>query len=227
MYRKYTLAIAFAALPSLVSAEPVYDPYSDAEPTLSAAVKTAVPFVGERRSITAGEELIVQRNVRKGEGVRLDELVTSPPKNTPFTLQSGDFLYRVRSKVALKACAITFTHDGLQPCLLDDNGDGLFDRAALNSMSKANPMDKPARYTKTSVQVPPATPGLTRSMIYQGLTSDGLKLSYREFSEDLARPAFSEDISVPLMKEFPQRFAVKGAIVTLFAVDALGSGLID
>ncbi|HTM95475.1 MAG TPA: hypothetical protein VL100_06640, partial [Croceibacterium sp.] len=91
-----------------------------------------------------------------------------------------------------------------------------------NYIRKAYPLARPVPYHRAKILLPPATPGLTRRLLYQGMAAGELKLSYREFTNDLARPAFEESLSVPLSAEFPQKVAAKGATLTIYKIDGLG-----
>jgi len=67
-----------------------------------------------------------------------------------------------------------------------------------------------------------APDNLRQMILYQGATSDTLRLSYREFRGDLARPAFTEELAVPITREFPQDIVVKNIRFRLFGLDGTG-----
>jgi hypothetical protein len=58
-------------------------------------------------------------------------------------------------------------------------------------------------------------------MLFQGATSDSLRFSYREFSNDMARPAFTEDLSIP-REPFPSMIMVKNLQLEVLAVSGMG-----
>lgn len=220
MKRQVVIAATIAVSPMPLAAQAI-DPFSDVIAATSQNISK--PAKGLQLTVSAGEAILDQRNVRSADGVRLDAPAVSPAKlAAQFVFVTGEQLYRVNTSKAFKACWTKLGSEGYPPCLIDDDGDGRFDRAASNSMRKAYPLATPVAYHRDTVFLPPVTAGLTRSILYQGATADGLKLSYREFSNDLARPAFSEDIIIPITKSFPQQFAVKGAVFTIFGIDGLG-----
>jgi hypothetical protein len=49
-----------------------------------------------------------------------------------------------------------------------------------------------------------------------------LRLSYREFSNDLARPAFTEELSFPVSDAFPQTIVWRNTKITLLGLDNEG-----
>jgi hypothetical protein len=54
------------------------------------------------------------------------------------------------------------------------------------------------------------------------MNGNALSLSYREFSDDMARPAFTEDLSVPMGATFPQPIVVKGQRFIVHKIDGTG-----
>ena len=82
-----------------------------------------------------------------------------------------------------------------QPCFKDTNNDGRFDKAyALNAFQALTYESNipPARYDISSADV---QEGFKYELIYQGISGNTIKLSYREFSNNMARPAFHQDLS--------------------------------
>jgi hypothetical protein len=49
-----------------------------------------------------------------------------------------------------------------------------------------------------------------------------LRLSYREFSNNMARPAFTEELTIPISKTYPQDVAVKLVKLRIHSIDGLG-----
>lgn len=118
------------------------------------------------------------------------------------------------TSVKLKACG-----DG--GCGLDDDGDGTFDRIAMDDTSTAIRLATPVAYDQRDI--PHIAEGNFRQIFsYMGATSDTLRLSYREFANDMARPAFTEELSLPLGKTFPQKIAFKDVRMTILSIDGMG-----
>lgn len=183
------------------------------------------PSLGLRKVVTAGDAILNQSNVSWVEAASIIGEYNSPLQiSNKFTLNSDNIFKAEISSAAFKACVTTPVGDrnGF-PCLLDDDGDGVFDRVAGSSISKAHPIGTPVAYRRLEpVPVPLLASGFTRTLLYQGVTAGTLTLGYREFKDDLARPAFDETLNIPLSNQFPQKFAVKGAIFTVYKIDGLG-----
>lgn len=82
-----------------------------------------------------------------------------------------------------------------QPCVQDTNGDGSFDRAStFNAYGVlVNGRDiPPAEYRLTNQTI---LDGFKYELIYQGVNNGVVRIAYREFTENLARPAFSQDLT--------------------------------
>lgn len=99
-------------------------------------------------------------------------------------------------------------------CLIDDNADGRFDRLDGRGIVRPIKLKSPVPYTKRigSVYSPSK---VTRRIIYLGGTATEAKFSYREFTEGgMARPAFTEDLSVPI-QAYPAPVTLKGVRFTI------------
>ena len=182
-----------------------------------------LPPVGERLHAAAGDALAESKPVIFSTGAALVEPVTAPAKvEAGLVLPVGAPMYEIGTSKAFKACAIGVQVRGWEPCLIDDDGDGTFDRMARNDIAKAYPLPARAAYKRLSMVDRPTTAGLRRVIVYQGAASDSLRLSYREFVDNLARDAFTEELTIPLAAGFPQQFAAKGITFTLYGLSPLG-----
>jgi hypothetical protein len=218
------LSIVFA----VVAAPPVAaisdDMFYDAMSAKTSRIM--IPEDREPRVVTAGDTMAEIGIRRTASGAILLEPVSTPPNMAQFQLPAGTKLYRVSTSKAFKACTLIVVVEGLSwpSCVIDDDGDGTFDRVARVSTTSAKPMPSKARYDQIGdIEIPtPSGPAFERKLIYQGMTSDGLKVSYREFSNDMARQAFTEDLVIPMTRDFPQQIAVKGLVFTIFEVTGMG-----
>lgn len=80
-------------------------------------------------------------------------------------------------------------------CLKDSDGDGHFERAyKMNAYG----------YLENGVDIPPVPyrvgdraikDGFKYELIYQGIDNGVVRIAYREYTENLARPAFSQDLT--------------------------------
>ena len=131
-------------------------------------------------------------------------------------LPAGAPLYQqIHSNAKYKACVPS------GPCGLDDDGDGNFDRIALDSAVRALTLESPAPYEIQEVGIR-SDKDFKQVVTYLGVTNGALRLSYREFINDLARPAFTEELTFPLEKSFPQEIAFKDVRILVLGVDGRG-----
>lgn len=84
------------------------------------------------------------------------------------------------------------------PCLKDSNGDNHFDRAysmnAFGMLINGRSIDG-IRYRVADQNI---QDGFKYELIYQGRDRDTVRIAYREYTDNLARPAFSQDLSYTL-----------------------------
>ena len=146
-----------------------------------------------------------------------DDLSVKLPLAT-LSLSSGDALVQEASKAKVKACDRRDGGSGL--CLLDDDGDGLFDRwTQADTFFAAKTLKVAAAYKVASVPLAGARGSFRSTLTFLGAADGSLRLSYREFSDDLARPAFTEDYVVPLGRTYPQIIAIKDVRFSVKAIE--------
>ena len=144
-------------------------------------------------------------------------------------LAEGSNLITIRQK-KLKACRQQtatiisgMTFGGWVDCLIDTNSDGLFDRVSFNEVAGAKDIEPPVPYTRGTI---PITGGSAQSfkqtITFLGKSGNDIRLSYREFSNELARPAFTEDLTLPVPTEFPQTMLVKDVKLTVLGIGSSG-----
>lgn len=111
--------------------------------------------------------------------------------------------------------------------MIDTNDDGAIDRVSFNDVGGAKDVIPPVHYELGPVQLgvnPRSGEGndFKKELVFTGATADTITITYREFVNDLARPAFTEQLTVPLTKTYPQRIAVKGHIFDIRGIDGMG-----
>ena len=179
--------------------------------------RSSVPEVGEQRTVSIGSAIHEYNEYVPVELAIPESEMRGGQWIIPIVIPEGTPLYPVETRAAFKACA----DFGNGACGLDDDGDGTFDRMARDSITAALRLRQPVRYTRTIVPLD-APNNLRQTILYQGAAGDSLRLSYREFRGDLARPAFTEELSVPITSQFPQDIVVKDIRFRLFRLDGVG-----
>jgi len=112
-------------------------------------------------------------------------------------------------------------------CLVDVDGKGSFNYAAFKNNTKLFPLLKPAKYAlipkgNTKVEVEDAS-DFKRVVLYNGLSKGTIKISFREFIKDMARPAFTQDVSYDLENDGTTVIAFKGLRIEVLS--AIGANI--
>lgn len=141
-------------------------------------------------------------------------------------INAGDVFMPVKSSSALKACrspSIDMFRQGLyNACLYDDDLNGVFDRFGGNEVQGGKKILPNGIPYKNAEFVEPTPDALKQVVIFLGSTRDSVRLSYREFVNDMARPAFTEEYTFPISGAYPQVIAFKGVRMTLSGIDGEG-----
>lgn len=173
------------------------------------------PSIGVEATAAPGDEFYSYSRRYKSSAVRLTGDTRIGILWGRRTLAAGTVLLPVESQAKLKACA-----DNTGPCLYDDDGDGTFDRWGEDQSTIAPKLKVKAPYESVTLQTV-QTDDQRYVLLFQGATSDALRFSYREFSGDMARPAFAEDLTV-VREPFPATIKLKGHIFELLSLDGMG-----
>lgn len=174
------------------------------------------PQVGVERTVTAGSAIFEKYRY---EVARLAFAQFDAVRGTltgDIRVSAGEPLHQVDSNARFKACMAS------GPCGLDDDGDGKFDRVSLDEVVGALKLKAPVPYELREVPIQSTNGNFRQIIIYLGANSDTLRLSYREFSNDMSRPAFTEELTFPISKSFPQKIAFKDIRATLLGIDGEG-----
>ena len=187
------------------------------------------PAAGEVRTEPVGGMIWQEYQFEGTDGVVIDGAVNANwGRAETVDLPAGSALVILRER-RLKACR-TVTHlrnIGTRiwsDCLFDLDDDGRFERVSYSSSGASKRIDPPVAFRREVVEMlgDAGAPNFRKELLYLGGDSTSLRLSYREFSNDIARPAFSEDLVVPLRENFPQDIAVKDLVITVFGIDGMG-----
>jgi hypothetical protein len=174
-----------------------------------------VPPVGTVQTVSVGTQIHQYNRTYTFDAVVPQERMKIAPLLIPLIVESGTPMFQVDTKVKLKACI----QGGA--CGLDDDGDGTFDRMAKDDIASAFKLKKKVAYRKERMTVDNPD-SLKQVILYSGATVDTLRLSYREFSNNMARPAFTEELIIPITAKFPQDVAVKAVKFRIHSIDGLG-----
>lgn len=181
------------------------------------------PNAGQSTTASIGNPIAENSIQEYSYGYILDEDSDLRIYFSTVTINKGTPLFHRSSDLGDEGClAKSLQHlerGEYQICYSDANADGIFDRARLSSEKKPSNLRNPVRYS--SLRIPQKE--FKRVWTYLGSTKDSLKISYREFVNDMARPAFTEEYSIPLGEKFPQKVRFKNIDMTVLGID--GSGI--
>lgn len=181
----------------------------------------SVPEIGSESVASVGSELFSISRVYTIDGAKLEGDTGPGSYLRGRAVSTGTELVPVQTKAAYKACVPeegTFDPDG--PCFLDDDGDGKFDRQSTNDYNVAQRLRTPVPYSRLPISIY-REDSFKRVFLFTGATVDSLRFSYREFSGGLARPAFTEELTIP-RTELPFMVQLKDIQFEVLGVDGMG-----
>ena len=184
------------------------------------------PQIGDESTAPIGGELLTEFRFRGVPGIVLEGDVSANWGSLEtVVLPTGTPLAIIREK-RTKACQ-SRTNIGWLNCVIDTDSDGRFDRVSFNDVAGAKDIIPPVPYHRgpVSMGVDPRFgegDNFKRVYVFTGVSGSTLTVSYREFVNDLARPAFTEALSIPLGANFPQRVSLKSHVFEILGVDGLG-----
>lgn len=119
---------------------------------------------------------------------------------------AGDMLMRRDSHTPL-LCFMTrntgvlgfFGDKNVVGCLVDTKGNQVFDQAMFKEYNAYFKLSSPTPYEVKVTETESESPDdFHVDILYQGMSKGEVKISYREFSRGIARPAFTQDVSYEL-----------------------------
>lgn len=102
-------------------------------------------------------------------------------------------------------------------CFVDDNSDDHFDRYRPSSGFIMFKLDRPLPYKRFDLSIDSG--GFKYELLYLGLSERTLRLSYREFTDNLARPAFQQDLTYTLADEGNTQISFRKLRIEVIAAD--------
>lgn len=191
------------------------------EPPVTVKLVT-FPNKGESTTAAAGDEIFAYSRLYTVEGAVLDDRAKAGNWLLQDWYEAGTRLVPVSSKAIFKACVpdpgTLNTYNGV--CFLDDDGDGTFDRSAADFVATATKLKTKVHYSRSPISVQ-RDDAFKFLLLYQGATADTFRFSYREFKNDMARAAFTEELTVP-REPLPMMMRLKGHTFQVNSASGLG-----
>lgn len=176
------------------------------------------PDIGERSTVNVGQTIIQDYDYyayKLPDFYHVEsavDVMVGPMMSVKVDPQTK--LFRVRGD---KFCIDNYGKD----CLYDSDGDGAFERASskpgyiLFDKELSSPI---SYYSASGKTVMADAGGYKRELIYQGRDGDTLRVAYREFVDNLARPAFSQDLTYPIDRENTSKIVFRDVIINVYEV---------
>lgn len=179
------------------------------------------PEIGIDNTVPAGGDIYSRIKLYTIQGAQIDIDTKAGDWLLEQPVSAGTKLIQVASSTKFKAC-VPFhnSFDARGPCFIDDDGDGKFDRHAKDNITIARRFKTVVPYSKIPVSVS-REDSFKSVILYQGANSDSIRFSYREFNNDMARSAFTEDIIIPREK-FPTMILIKNLQIEIKNVSGMG-----
>jgi hypothetical protein len=107
-------------------------------------------------------------------------------------------------------------------CFFDTDQDGLLDEYwVTGTVEAASRKVPPVQYTQMQT-TSNVGGGFRKDLLYQGIQADTLRISYREYVDDMARPAFQQDLTYNIEKGQPTTVVFQNVRMEVFAADNSG-----
>lgn len=200
----------------------------------SKVVEKIVPEVGVEASATVGSNVYERSKVLVYIKMAVPVAGQFPPQVRRNFLREElqdqlHIIARTDPNAAITACTQAIFYGSFNSCMFDDNKDGVFDSFMRDGRAegRAKPLKAGVPYRIIEGH-PIVTKGsISQTVTFLGSTADTLRLSYREFmasdaDSQMARPAFTEELTFPLSKKYPQEVAFKDVKMTVLGIDGTG-----
>jgi len=161
-----------------------------------------IPNIGEKASAPVGGVIYQQYRYISKTGYRLSDSLNARFKIGKIIVSAGDFLRKADIDGKTVYCTEKLAYYDLLAgptsivCFIDSKQSGTFDRitAAPGLIWLESELQTPVRYEK-SEQITQRSDSFKYELIYEGVSNKSLRLAYREYNNDFARPAFFQSVS--------------------------------
>ena len=166
-----------------------------------------IPEINQESSTDVGSTIYTEFDYQETETIKLTENVNSSladiPANTTFLAMTMD-------GVLVYSPYGTVNYPGI--LLSDQNEDGKLDRIKdISSMNSSWRNLQPEVAYEEAESIPTQSGGFKLELVYQGLTDNQIKVLYREYNNNIARPAFTQNVEYELDDNGEGLIAFKGA----------------
>jgi hypothetical protein len=205
-------------------------------------VPASTPHVGESPPLNAatdravGETIYERYDYSQLSGARLGAQAKVDSLNIHFIIPAGAFLpafgEQGQTKVFCTAdpiLHIPMSRNSSRICLQDRDGDGAFDHWTApegptdSRLGVWNTVNPPVRFDAAQgTSMATGGAGFRNELIYEGVSGNVVAILYREFVNDLARPAFQQDLHYTLEMPGPTEVSFRTVRLRIHSADNNG-----
>ncbi len=191
--------------------------------TSSVISKTGfIPTIGSKSTSSVGGVIFSQFSYLSKTGYRIEDGATIGVGLGRIVVSDGDFL--VKAQLDGKTIFCTEKPAYIDPlmgpqaaaCFIDADDDGRFESVKYRpgAVWFGKNIDTLLEYSKTE-SISPHKDSFKYELLYQGISKNTLKLSYREYKDDFARVAFFQDVTYDLGST-PATISFRSASIEVF-----------
>ena len=177
---------------------------------------------------SVGDVIYETFNFEQATGAKIQAPVKIEVLAANASLPDGTFLESFRDSAAAAYCTkelyliVTFSGPMSRVCLADMDHNGKFDSwKAPEGPPARKPWQKLTQEVAfvTEGETSAITRGFRNELLYQGIAGNVVSLLYREYLNDLARPAFQQDLSYTLSPGGPTEVSFRGTRIRIHSAD--------
>jgi len=195
-----------------------------ASPTQGSEFKSAIvarPSTGEVSVAPTGSIIFERFNAESGPAVKPSAGATKTEDMIyKLKIEAGETLAIVQDGKKVIACQYAVE---MPLCLIDRDLDGTFEAANAAGGLYPKKLKEPIPYQRGFTAMrPPSRDQFRQQLSFLGLSGSTLRLSYKEFLNDLARPAFTDEVTFNMPGTYPETIAYKDVVIEVLGINNAG-----
>lgn len=180
--------------------------------SLSRQVEGQDPEIGEKKTVSVGDVLFKKYKYNAATRAFISNGYVEDAALYQFRIPVGSYLVGAEFAGFPSYCTVGpvfYTWGkGYAACFRDSKKSGYFDEARLLGTLGVVPHDVKVPYEIKDIML--SGGGFKYELLYQGIENNSIKVSYREYVDSLARPAFQQDVTYTLARSGQTEIAFKG-----------------
>lgn len=181
------------------------------------AKKGSSVVVGQRAAVGVGDAILAEYDYFYRPGAVPEASVEARSAEWTMRIPAGTPLMKVTLRDQDWYCTTFFAAynlmgvPGANACLRDSKGDGHFDQVDHTGASWGVAQAQPITYRATEIAQPG---GFKVELLYEGISGNVVNITYREFAENMIRPAFQQDLKYTLARS-DEEISFRGARIVV------------